>query len=160
MSVPPPSGARGGGAVLDPHALLPHRFPLLMLDRIEVLEPGKRVRGVKTVTGAEWTVVGAAGTGGVHAMPHLLIVEALAQLSAGIFVELLQGSSGAIGFFMGIDNVRFRSQAAPGDVLELLIELRQYRRSICRTHGTARVDGRLIVQADLTTVLRSVPATP
>jgi 3-hydroxyacyl-[acyl-carrier-protein] dehydratase len=159
VSVPRQERA-GTGVMIDPHALLPHRFPLLMLDRIEVLEPGRLVRGVKTVTGAEWAVVGAAGTGGVHAMPHLLIVEALAQLSAGIFVELLQGSSGAIGYFMGIDNVRFRSQAEPGDLLELQIELRHYRRSICKTHGAARVDGRLIVEADLTTVLRAAPVSP
>ncbi len=140
---------------IDPFALLPHRFPFLLLDTITVQEPGRRVTGTKAVTGSEASLIGAGAGGGVHAMPHLLIVEALAQLSAGILVALLEGKTGAIGYFIGIDRVRFRSHAMPGDVLDLSVELRQFRRGICRSHGVARVGTQRIVHADLTTILRA-----
>jgi 3-hydroxyacyl-[acyl-carrier-protein] dehydratase len=91
-------------------------------------------------------------------MPHLLIVEALAQLSAAVLVTLLEGSEGAIGYFLGINNVRCRGQAAPGDVLELSIELRQFKRGVCKTHGIARVGSLDVVRADLTTIIRVADA--
>ena len=145
------------GTLVDPFGLLPHRAPFLLLDRILVVEPGRLVRGTKAVTGNEWAVVGQCGEGGRHAMPHLLMVEALAQLSAALFTALLEGR-GAIGYFMGIDGVRLRGEAVAGDIIDLTITLRQFRRGICRTRGTAHVGDRLLVQADLTTILREVPA--
>lgn len=143
--------------LLDPQTLLPHRFPLLLVDRITGVEPGKRATGTKAVTGNEWTSVGCAGDGGAWEMPHLLIVEALAQLSAAVLVTLLEGGEGgegAVGYFLGINNVRCRGRAAPGDVLELSIELRQFKRGVCKTHGVARVGATDIVRADLTTIMR------
>jgi 3-hydroxyacyl-[acyl-carrier-protein] dehydratase len=149
------SAAAPTPTAMDPFALLPHRFPFLLLDTITVLEPGRRVAGTKAVTGGESSLIGPGAHGRVHAMPHVLIVEALAQLSAAILVALLEGKSGAIGYFIGIDRVRFRSEAMPGDILDLSVELRQFRRGICRSHGVARVGAERIVQADLTTILRS-----
>ncbi len=142
----------------EPLTLLPHRFPLLLVDRITSVEPGKRATGVKTVTGNEWSSVGSSRDAGAQSMPHLLIVEALAQLSAAVLVTLLEGSAGAIGYFLGINNVRFRSRAAPGDALDLSIELRQFKRGVCRTHGVARVGTTDIVRADLTTIIRVADA--
>jgi len=81
-------------------------------------------------------------------------VEALAQLSAAVMRGLLEDSDGAIGYFMGINNARFRGEAAPGDVLSLRVELRQFRRGICKTHGSAMVNGRSVVRADLTSIVR------
>ncbi len=125
----------------EPLTLLPHRFPLLLVDRITSVEPGKRATGVKTVTGNEWSSVGSSRDAGAQSMPHLLIVEALAQLSAAVLVTLLEGSAGAIGYFLGINNVRFRSRAAPGDA----------RRRLSKR----RTD---IVRADLTTIIRVADA--
>jgi len=142
----------------EPLALLPHRFPLLLVDRITAVEPGKRVTGVKVVTGNEWSSVGSNGDAGALEMPHLLIVEALAQLSAAVLVTLLEGGEGAIGYFLGITNVRFRGRAAPGDVLDLSIELRQFKRGVCKTRGIARVGSFDIVRADLTTIIRVADA--
>lgn len=139
---------------LDPHALLPHRFPFLLVDSISVVEPGRIVTGTKAVTGAETSLIGP-DAGGVHGMPHLLIVEALAQLSAAILVALLDGKEGAVGYFIGIDRVRFRSEAMPGDVLDLRVELLQFRRGFCRSRGEARVGHQSVVRAELTTILRS-----
>ncbi len=139
----------------DPLTLLPHRFPLLMVDRITAVEPGRRATGIKTVTGNEWTSVGSSHDAGAQEMPHLLIVEALAQLSAALLVTLIEGGAGAIGYFLGINNVRCRGRAAPGDVLELSIELRNFKRGLCRTHGVARVGDLDVVRADLTTIIRA-----
>lgn len=139
----------------DPLTLLPHRFPLLMVDRITAVEPGRRAAGIKTVTGNEWTSVGSSHDAGAQEMPHLLIVEALAQLSAALLVTLIDGGAGAIGYFLGINNVRCRGRAAPGDVLELSIELRNFKRGVCRTHGVARVGDLDVVRADLTTIIRA-----
>lgn len=139
----------------DPLTLLPHRFPLLMVDRITAVEPGRRAAGIKTVTGNEWTSVGSSHDAGAQEMPHLLIVEALAQLSAALLVTLIEGGAGAIGYFLGINNVRCRGRAAPGDVLELSIELRNFKRGLCRTHGVARVGDLDVVRADLTTIIRA-----
>ena len=138
----------------DPLTLLPHRFPLLLVDRITSVERGKRATGVKTVTGNEWSTIGSTHDAGAQAMPHLLIVEALAQLSAAVLVTLLEDGAGAIGYFLGINNVRCRGRAAPGDVIELSIELRNFKRGVCRTHGVARVGNMDVVRADLTTIIR------
>lgn len=142
----------------DPLTLLPHRFPLLLVDRIVSVEPGKRAIGVKTVTGNEWSCIGSNRDAAALEMPHLLIVEALAQLSAAVLVTLIEGGSGAIGYFLGISNVRFRGRAAPGDVLELSIELQHFKRGVCRTRGIARVGALEIVRADLTTIMRAASA--
>jgi 3-hydroxyacyl-[acyl-carrier-protein] dehydratase len=145
--------------MIDPFALLPHRDPFLLVDRIELVTPGQHAIGTKMVTGAEWCAISGRAADGALAMPHLLIVEALAQLSAAVLVGLLDAPGGAIGYFMGIDRVRFRRAASPGDTLDLSVELKQFRRGVCRTLGVATVDGELVVQAELTTILRAAKAT-
>lgn len=142
----------------EPLTLLPHRFPLLLVDRITSVEPGVRATGVKAVTGNEWSTIGSSYDAGAQAMPHLLVVEALAQLSAAVLVTLLEGSEGAIGYFLGITNVRFRGRAAPGDVLDLTIELQQFKRGVCRTRGIARVGALDVVRAELTTIIKVADA--
>jgi 3-hydroxymyristoyl/3-hydroxydecanoyl-(acyl carrier protein) dehydratase len=110
------------------------------------------------VTGNEWSSIGSSRDAAALEMPHLLIVEALAQLSAAVLVTLLDGSAGAVGYFLGISNVRFRGRAAPGDVLDLSIELRQFKRGVCKTRGIARVGAIEVVRADLTTIMRVADA--
>jgi 3-hydroxyacyl-[acyl-carrier-protein] dehydratase len=145
-------------APIDPTKLLPHGFPFLLVDRISVAEPGRRVVGTKLVTGGEWTLVGSSREGKSMVMPHLLIVEALAQVSAALFVSLLPDSRDVIGYFMALDGVRFRGQAVAGDKLSLSVSLKQFRRGVCKTRGVATVGALRVVQADLTTVLRETSA--
>jgi 3-hydroxyacyl-[acyl-carrier-protein] dehydratase len=144
--------------ILDPLELLPHRWPLLLVDRITALDPGRRVEGVKRVTGGEWFFGEAAPERGGPAMPNGLILEALAQLSAAVMVGLADAAPGAVGYFMGIDRVRYRGEARPGDELRLSVELMKFRRGLCRTLGEARVGGKRIVRAELTTVIRAAPS--
>lgn len=137
-------------------ALLAHRYPFLLVDRITLLEPGVRVVGVKRVTADEWFMRGRAD--GVRAMPSLLVVEALAQTTGALLLGMAGDPETMVAYFMGFDRVRCRGGAEPGDELTLDVTLRQFRRGICRTRGRATVNGREIVRADMTTVVRARPA--
>ena len=142
--------------VLD---LLPHRFPFLLVDRITALDPGKRAEGIKRLTGAEWFFGEAAHDPDPPpdlGMPNGLVIEALAQLSAAVLIGVLESARGAVGYFMGLDRVRFRGTAYPGDDLLLGVQLRQFRRGVCRLHGDAWVGDHRIVRADLTIVVLPV----
>lgn len=137
---------------IDVLGLLPHRYPLLLVDKIRVIESGRRALGLKRVTGAEW--LGAEAVAPVREMPGLLVVEALAQTSAGVLLGLLDGAPGAIGYFASGQRIRFRTLPRPGDTLLLSVELRWFRRGIARLSGIATVDGHLAVSAELTTAVR------
>lgn len=146
-----------GSDLPDVLQLLPHRYPFLLVDRVTALEPGRRAEGVKRVTGGEWFFTSLGSAPGKVGMPGGLVVEALAQLSAAVILGLVDTGNGAVGYFLGAERVRYRGVAWPGDELRLTIELRQFRRGICRTHGEAWIGGRRIVRADLTTAVRAVP---
>lgn len=135
--------------------LLPHRFPFLLVDRITALDPGRRAEGIKRVTGNEWflgeATLDAAPPPDIG-MPNGLVVEALAQLSAAVLIGVVDSAS-AVGYFMGLDRVRYRGTVRAGDDLRLAVELRQFRRGVCRLHGDAWVGAHRVVRADLTIVV-------
>ena len=135
--------------VLD---VLGHRYPFLLVDRLRVVESGKRALGMKRVTTGDWWSEGAAS--GMREMPGTLVVEALAQTSAAVLIGLVSESPGAVGYFASADRVRFRSLPRVGDSLLLAVELVWYRRGVARLRGIASVDGRLAVGANFTTVIR------
>ena len=137
------------------HGLLAHRYPFLLVDRVDVVALGQRVVGTKQVTAGEWWCVGAdPARSDSLAMPFSLVIEALAQTSGALVRDLLDGSAGSIAYFVGAQRVRIRGAARPGDALSLELTLRQWRRGICRTRGVARVGPRVILTADLTTVVQ------
>lgn len=144
------------GAQLD--SLLPHRYPLLLVDRIRVVEPGRRAIGSKRVTAGEWwcpSPVAERTVRDAMTMPHSLVIEALAQTTCALLQESIDGASGAIAYFAAADRVRLRRGARPGDLLQLAVTLVSWRRGICRTRGVATVDGALVASATLTTMLRA-----
>jgi len=143
------------GMSIDVLSLLPHRYPMLLVDRVIETEPGKRAVGIKRVTSGEWSSGAPGGVMTPGGTPHMLVVEALAQLTAAIFVGLIDGASGAVGYFLGIDRVRFRGAVVPGDELRLEVELIQFRRGVCRTRGIARVGDTIVVRGNMTTVVRA-----
>ena len=147
--------------IVDPLALLAHRYPFLLVDRIEVHEPGKRVVGLRRVTGAEWAsgdamerASGGVVLGTAHGMSGLLVVEALAQTSGALLLGLLEDAEGAVGYFAALERVRLRAPARPGETLRLTVTLRSFRRGIAKLHGAADVDGRLVATAGFTPVVR------
>lgn len=133
-------------------ALLPHRYPFVLVDRIEVVDPGRHVVGTKRLTGSEWW--GRAGA--ADGIPFVLVLEALAQTSGALVPDLVGATAGITAYFMGADKVRFRQSARVGDVIQLDVTLQQWRRGICRTRGIATLqdDGAIVVSAELTTVIR------
>jgi 3-hydroxyacyl-[acyl-carrier-protein] dehydratase len=129
-------------------AILPHAYPLLLVDRIVEIEPGKRVVGIKNVTYNEPFFPGHFP--GQPIMPGVLIVEAMAQ-TAGLLVfnSLPQEDREKKVFFLGIDNVRFRKPVIPGDQLRMELEITRHRQSVWGFKGKAFVDGNLVAEGDL-----------
>lgn len=135
-------------------ALLAHQFPFLLVDRIEILQPGHRVRGLKQITIGEWWAEGRDHDRDVR-FPFSLVIEAMAQTSAGLMRDLPGVATDAIAYFMGVTHVRLRRAAQPGDELAMELTLRQWRRGLCRARGVATVGERLVASAELTTIIRS-----
>lgn len=163
MTPPRPPLALGPVATLDARAvlaLLAHRYPLLLVDRIDVVERGVRVRGHRRVTGGEWAAGGPGVAGWLPGMPGLLAVEALAQTSAALLLDLVSGAEGVVGYFAALERVRLRDPARVGDALHLDVTLRSFRRGIAKLRGAATVDdgaatGRLVASADFTALVRA-----
>lgn len=125
--------------------IIPHRYPFLLVDRIDALEPGKTASGVKNVSANEQFFQGHFPDYPV--MPGVLIVEAIAQVGA-IALLSLEEHAGKIAFFAGINNVRFKRQVKPGDTLNLQVELKQIRRGIGSGEGSATVDGEIACRGE------------
>jgi len=142
--------------VMDSAAILnvlAHRYPFLLVDSINVIEPGRHVEGIKRVTGGEW--FGAAWRPQDVAMPNTLAIEALAQTSAALLLGLVDTRAGVVGYFAAIERVRLREPAVAGDTMLLRVELESFRRGIARLKGRATVDGRRVATASFTTIVRA-----
>ena len=126
--------------------LIPHRYPFLLVDRIDEVEPGVRAVGVKSVTQNEPFFQGHFPDYPV--MPGVLIVEAMAQVGA-VGVMSVDEYKGKLALFAGIDGVRFRRQVVPGDVLKMEVEIERLKGKIGRGKGRATVDGERVCEADL-----------
>jgi 3-hydroxyacyl-[acyl-carrier-protein] dehydratase len=134
----------------DIMAILPHRYPFLLLDRVIELVPGERAVGIKQVTANEPHFTGHFP--GRPIMPGVLIVEALAQ-TAGVAVMTLEQYRGKLGLFAGIDECRFRRMVVPGDTLRLEVSVEKLRGMFGRARGVASVDGEVAAEATLSIII-------
>ena len=126
-------------SVRDIEALIPHRWPFLLVDRIVEYEPAaKRIVGLKGVTATEWFFQGHFP--GLPVMPGVLQVEALAQTMA-VYVAKQEGFGDRLGLFAGIDDVRFKRIVVPGDVLRLEVTMEKLGARFGKGRGVATVDG-------------------
>lgn len=126
--------------------ILPHRYPFLLIDRVLELEEGKRAVGLKNVTINEEFFNGHFPHYPV--MPGVLIVEALAQVSAVIMLTK-EGNEGRLGLLAGIDHCRFKKQVKPGDQLRLEVNITRVKGAIGKGTGIATVDGEIVCETDL-----------
>ncbi len=126
--------------------LIPHRYPFLLVDRITECVAGKYVKGYKNISMNEDVFNGHFP--GNPIFPGVLMVEALAQISAGMVMTMPQ-YAGKLALFAGIDGVRFKKLVRPGDRLEFYSEILKLKGPIVKTKCTASVDGELAVEAEL-----------
>jgi 3-hydroxyacyl-[acyl-carrier-protein] dehydratase len=136
-------------------ALIPHRYPFLLLDRIIDIEPGRRAVGLKHVSMSDQYLQGHFPSYPV--MPGVLIVEALAQTGA-VLVMQDPANIGKLPFFARVDNCRFRQQVRPGDTLRLEVEVTSFRGPVGKAHARALVGTTLACEADLTFALGNAPS--
>jgi 3-hydroxyacyl-[acyl-carrier-protein] dehydratase len=132
-------------------ALIPHRWPFLLVDRIVAYEPeASRIVGIKAVTATEWFFQGHFP--GLPVMPGVLQVEALAQTMA-VYVAKQPGFGDRIGLFGGIDDCRFKRVVVPGDTLRLEVTMDKLGRRFGRGRGVASVDGEIACEATLSFII-------
>ena len=141
--------------IIEIMKLLPHRYPMLLVDRILELEEGKRIVGLKNVTANEQFFQGHFP--GAPVMPGVLIVEAMAQCCAVLFLRELPDRDQKLFLFGGIDKARFRRPVVPGDQLILECEVIQKRASTVKMKGTARVGENVVAEAEMLSVMTERP---
>ncbi|HYH07138.1 MAG TPA: 3-hydroxyacyl-ACP dehydratase FabZ [Thermoanaerobaculia bacterium] len=141
--------------IIEIMKLLPHRYPMLLVDRILELEEGKRIVGLKNVTANEQFFQGHFP--GAPVMPGVLIVEAMAQCCAVLFLRELPDRDQKLFLFGGIDKARFRRPVVPGDQLILECEVIQKRASTVKMRGTARVGENVVAEAEMLSVMTDRP---
>jgi 3-hydroxyacyl-[acyl-carrier-protein] dehydratase len=126
--------------------LIPHRYPFLLVDRITSIEPGLKATGYKNLTANEQFFEGHFPFKPI--MPGVLMVEALAQLAC---VALLAKDEfkGKLGVFTGIDGVKFRTMAQPGDRLDMEVELLKLKGPIGRMRGIAKVGNNVACEGEI-----------
>ncbi|WP_407858522.1 3-hydroxyacyl-ACP dehydratase FabZ [Enterococcus cecorum] len=127
--------------------IIPHRYPMLLIDRVEELTEGQRIVAKKNVTINEPFFQGHFPHEPV--MPGVLIVEAMAQAGAVALLSLPQ-FKGKTAYFGGIDKAKFRKKVTPGDTLILEVEILKIKANAGLGKGIARVDGKKVSEAELT----------
>ncbi|MEA3059142.1 MAG: 3-hydroxyacyl-[acyl-carrier-protein] dehydratase [Sphingomonadales bacterium] len=138
-------------------AALPHRYPMLLVDRVESLDPDKGIVAIKAVTINEPYFQGHFPARPI--MPGVLIVEALAQAAGVLAVEALGlAGTGKLVYFMAIEGAKFRAPVEPGVLLKLEVEFVQKRSNVCKFAGRASVDGKLAAEASFTAMIADPPA--
>jgi 3-hydroxyacyl-[acyl-carrier-protein] dehydratase len=137
-------------------AALPHRYPMLLVDRVEELILDRSIVAIKAVTINEGFFAGHFP--GRPIMPGVLIVEALAQAAGVLAVESLGlAGTGKLVYFMAIDGAKFRKPVEPGVLLRLEAEFVQKRSSVCKFAGWALVDGQLAAECSFTAMIADPP---
>ncbi|HEX8171776.1 MAG TPA: 3-hydroxyacyl-ACP dehydratase FabZ [Thermoanaerobaculia bacterium] len=141
--------------IIEIMKLLPHRYPMLLIDRILEIEDGKRIIGLKNVSANEQFFQGHFP--GAPVMPGVLIVEAMAQCAAVLFLRDIEDRDKKLFLFGGVDKARFRKPVVPGDQLILECEVLQKRASTVKVRGEAKVNGVTVAEAELLSVMTMRP---
>ncbi len=135
--------------------ILPHRYPMLLVDRVVEIDEGKRIVGIKNVTANEQFFQGHFP--GAPVMPGVLIVEAMAQCSAVLILRDIPDRDEKLFLFGGVDKARFRRPVVPGDQLRMECEVLQRRSNTIKVKGTAAVDGNVVAEAEMLSIMVERP---
>ena len=131
--------------------LLPHRYPMLLVDRILDFEPREWIRGLKNVSFNEAVFQGHFPSRPVF--PGVYIVEAMAQTGGCLLMREFEDRARKVIYFMGIDAVRFRKPVLPGDQMVMEVKVVQFKGRICKMRGEAFVDGQKVAEAEFMSML-------
>ena len=138
-------------------AVLPHRYPMLLVDRVEELVKDESIRAIKAVTMNEGFFQGHFP--GRPIMPGVLIVEALAQAAGVLAMESFDMvGSGKLVYFMAIDGAKFRQPVEPGCLLSLNVKFEQKRSRVCKFSGQAMIGDKLAAEANFTAMIADPPS--
>jgi len=138
-------------------AVLPHRYPMLLVDRVEELVKDESIRAIKAVTMNEGFFQGHFP--GRPIMPGVMIVEALAQAAGVLAMESFDMvGSGKLVYFMAIDGAKFRHPVEPGCLLSLNVKFEQKRARVCKFSGQAMIGDKLAAEASFTAMIADPPA--
>jgi UDP-3-O-[3-hydroxymyristoyl] N-acetylglucosamine deacetylase / 3-hydroxyacyl-[acyl-carrier-protein] dehydratase len=132
--------------------VLPHRYPFLLVDRILEIDEGKRIVGIKNVTINEPFFQGHFP--GHPIMPGVLIIEAMAQVGGMLLMGAVPNPENKVVYFTSLNNVKWRQPVKPGDQLRFELELLQVRGMMCKMGGVAKVDGKVVAEAEMGAVVR------
>ena len=156
------AAADGGRGTLGPldiqrvMAAIPHRYPMLLVDRVEEIVLDRSIAAVKAVTMNEAFFQGHFP--GRPIMPGVMIIEALAQAAGILAVESLGlAGSGKLVYFMAIEAAKFRKPVEPGVLLRLEAEFVQKRTTVCKFMGRAKIDGQVAAEASFTAMIADPP---
>jgi 3-hydroxyacyl-[acyl-carrier-protein] dehydratase len=137
---------RGAMDVVEIMKILPHRYPMLLVDRVLECDDKERIVGIKNLTATEQYFQGHFPDDPV--MPGVFQLEAMAQV-AGILINRISRAEGAIAYFLAVDNARFRKVLRPGDQLRIEVHMVRSRSKMWRVHGQVLVEGEVACEADL-----------
>ena len=150
-------GSAGSYDILRILNALPHRYPLLLVDRVESLTIGESIHAIKAVSFNEQFFQGHFP--GRPIMPGVLQIEAMAQAAAILGIESLElAGTGKLVYFMGIENAKFRAPVEPGCLLDMHVEFIQKRSRVYKFRGIASVNGKTTSEVEFTAMIADPPA--
>ena len=136
--------------------LLPHRYPILLVDRIADYERGQWIRGIKNVSQSDQIFQGHFPKRPIY--PGVMIVEAMAQTGGCLIMQEFEDRSKKVIYFMAIDGVKFRRPVVPGDQLVMEVKVLNFKGKICKMRGEAFVDGQKVAEAEFMSMLQDLRA--
>ncbi len=136
-------------------AILPHRYPFLLVDSVIELEPRVRIVAIKQVTANEYFFAGHFP--GAPVMPGVLQIEALAQAGAILVMREMEDREEKIPFFSGIESAKFRRPVVPGDTLRLEVAALRTGSRVQKMHGVATVEGQVTAEAEILSIVAPRP---
>jgi len=133
-------------------SIIPHRYPFLLIDRVTEIKLKESIVGIKNVTANEPQFMGHFP--GRPVMPGVLIIEAMAQLSAVLVAKSMESTEDKEVFFMSIDESKFRKVVEPGDVLIIYASITQSRGAVWKFKARAEVDGKIAAESVFTAMVK------
>jgi len=142
--------------ITEIQAILPHRYPFLLIDRVIEIERKKRIVAIKNVTATEPHFAGHFP--GYPIMPGVLMVEAIAQAGGALLLTEIPDREHKLMVFTGIERAKFRKPVTPGDQLRVEVDVLAWRTNAVKMQGNVFVDGKLACEATVTCQLVNRPA--